>query len=245
MSKKFEDASISTAFKKDKARQQAALEDLRKCRTPADFMAFGGRWLGVGSVQIPFEIEGVVTALRAEKTPVVCEIGTYHGGTNLLLSQALSGVETMIGVDLFIVHKPHLKLFMRPEQTLHFVEGSSYSAGTVQKVEKVLNGKLIDVLFIDGDHNYEGVKKDFLMYRHLVRENGKILFHDIVQDHKIRYGRETDHWAGGVPILWQELKRFYPHQEFVEDPEQDGLGIGMLTYSPAVKLPDTFTALNK
>ena len=37
-----------------------------------------------------------------------------------------------------------------------------------------------DFLFIDGDHTVEGVTKDFLLYRPLVRKGGVIAFHDIL-----------------------------------------------------------------
>ena len=36
----------------------------------------------------------------------------------------------------------------------------------------------IDFLFIDGDHSYEGVKKDFDLYSTILSENGIILIHD-------------------------------------------------------------------
>lgn len=36
----------------------------------------------------------------------------------------------------------------------------------------------IDFLFIDGDHSYEGVKKDFELYSTLVNDNGIIVIHD-------------------------------------------------------------------
>jgi len=36
----------------------------------------------------------------------------------------------------------------------------------------------IDLLFIDGDHSYEGVKKDFDLYSKLLKPNGLILIHD-------------------------------------------------------------------
>lgn len=36
----------------------------------------------------------------------------------------------------------------------------------------------IDLLFIDGDHSYEGVKKDFELYSKLLNPNGLILIHD-------------------------------------------------------------------
>jgi predicted O-methyltransferase YrrM len=37
---------------------------------------------------------------------------------------------------------------------------------------------VIDVLFIDGDHSYEGVKKDFELYSTLLSDKGIIIIHD-------------------------------------------------------------------
>ena len=42
----------------------------------------------------------------------------------------------------------------------------------------VLQDIKIDVLFIDGDHSYEGVKKDFELYSNILSENGIIIIHD-------------------------------------------------------------------
>jgi len=36
----------------------------------------------------------------------------------------------------------------------------------------------IDVLFIDGDHSYEGVKQDFELYSQILSDNGIIFIHD-------------------------------------------------------------------
>jgi hypothetical protein len=36
----------------------------------------------------------------------------------------------------------------------------------------------IDVLFIDGDHSYEGVKTDFELYSKIMSDNGTIIIHD-------------------------------------------------------------------
>jgi len=53
-----------------------------------------------------------------------------------------------------------------------------------------------DLLLIDGDHSYEGVKKDFEMYVPLVKERGLILMHDICNVNE------------GVKDFWREIK--YP-----------------------------------
>ncbi|MCS7366302.1 MAG: class I SAM-dependent methyltransferase [archaeon YNP-WB-062] len=67
----------------------------------------------------------------------------------------------------------------------------------------------MDFLFIDGDHTYEGVKKDFEMYSPLVRGGGIIAFHDIVQ-HPPETGCE-------VSGFWNEIKLRYKYREIVED----------------------------
>jgi hypothetical protein len=84
--------------------------------------------------------------------------------------------------------------------------------------------------FIDGDHTYEGVSKDFSLFSPLVRKGGRIIFHDIVPDFRHRYGTETRAVTGGVPEFWKELKLLHPHEEIIEDPDQDGYGIGVINW---------------
>jgi predicted O-methyltransferase YrrM len=43
---------------------------------------------------------------------------------------------------------------------------------------EALKGQLFDVLVIDGDHSYAGVKTDFDLYGSLVRRGGFIIFDD-------------------------------------------------------------------
>ena len=113
---------------------------------------------------------------------------------------------------------------------LTILEGSSRDLK--DQLEDALQGRPIDLLFIDGDHSYEGAKADLLGYRELVRPGGLIAFHDIVPDS----GQGTGD-SGGVPILWREIKdRFAHHWEFVRDWEQDGMGIGVIEHSPDLAL---------
>jgi hypothetical protein len=113
------------------------------------------------------------------------------------------------------------------------LDGSSYAPETVGKVGRILAGRQLDVLFIDGDHRYEGVKSDLLRYRQFVREGGYILFHDIMPDQNDGWI-----WSGGVPTLWNEIKGLFPSQEFVDDPLQKGCGIGLIRHSGDVVIPE-------
>ena len=57
-----------------------------------------------------------------------------------------------------------------------------------------------DLIFIDGDHSYDGVRRDFELYQELLSPRGYIVFHDIDPDHIFRDG------AGGqVYKFWQDL----------------------------------------
>ncbi|MEO1241795.1 MAG: class I SAM-dependent methyltransferase [Pseudomonadota bacterium] len=54
------------------------------------------------------------------------------------------------------------------------ISGFSHDPAIVSQLE----GREFDLLLIDGDHSYEGVKKDYELYAPMVREGGIILFDD-------------------------------------------------------------------
>ena len=85
---------------------------------------------------------------------------------------------------------------------------------------KILNGESLDYLFLDGDHSYEGVRRDFEMYAPLVRSGGLIALHDIAMHHR---DAECQ-----VDKFWSEIKNEYRHEEIVEDPRQGWAGLGIL-----------------
>jgi predicted O-methyltransferase YrrM len=51
---------------------------------------------------------------------------------------------------------------------------------STEVVDNVSNHtKELDVLFIDGDHSYEGAKGDWEAYKHFLKEGSVVIFHDI------------------------------------------------------------------
>jgi predicted O-methyltransferase YrrM len=90
----------------------------------------------------------------------------------------------------------------------------------LKEVERILGGEKVDFLFVDGDHTYEGVKRDFEMYSPLVRKGGIIAFHDICL-----HPPET---RCEVSKFWNEIKHGYKYVEIVEDWSQKWAGIGVL-----------------
>jgi len=214
-------------------RRRGALREIHSCTTIDDYFDFATKHFG--HLQLKKEIVDFLY-FAAEYAPVrICEVGLSVGGTNVMLTHALSSVRLVIGVDLRVLNRSQLRYFADPSCSQVLIDGPSCSERTLGTIEHSLGSEKLDLLFIDADHSYAGVKQDFLSYRHFVRDGGIIAFHDIVPDH-----RSFSAAAGcDVYLFWRKLKPFYQvTQEFVADYEQDGRGIGALLYDSKVNLPD-------
>ncbi len=184
----------------------------------------------------PLQKRSEFTALMARtaalRPRVVVEIGSYAGGTAFLLSRVAAPDATLVLVDdqYSAARQDALRKLGMPGQRIVCLKADSHHAATVERVREAAGGTPIDVLFIDGDHRYDGVAADFGQYSPLVRPGGLIAFHDIVLDSAQREGSATGMGdAGGVPRFWREVMQEHPDaEEIVENPTQDGCGIGVL-----------------
>lgn len=158
----------------------------------------------------------------------ILEIGAGRGGSSQFLTRVGGAGSLFISIDLFPEAAEYVALAKRyPGQEFHFLLADSHDPATFRRVGELLDGRKLDLLLIDGDHTYDGVKADFERYRELCGERGVIALHDIVPDHAA-HGVDTDHRSGEVYRFWRELRAEHPHREFVEDPEQNGFGLGVL-----------------
>lgn len=89
-----------------------------------------------------------------------------------------------------------------------------------EEARQRLNSQAVDFLFLDGDHSYDGVRRDFADYVDLVRPGGIVALHDI---HPHSRG-----WGGEVPKFWNEIRERYRQTELIANPTQDGYGIGVI-----------------
>jgi predicted O-methyltransferase YrrM len=194
--------------------------------------SFRSLGISIRPSQIRYEIRQLLEVLRRVDPRYVLEIGTAGGGTLFLLCRVACDDATIISIDLPDGYPdyrvPLYMSFGKPGQRIFLVREDSHNYETLVRVKHILGGELLDFLFIDGDHTYEGVKKDFEMYGPLVRRGGFIAFHDIVPDYYTRYGVKTASYTGGVPRFWNEIRESYDYIEIVEDWGQDGYGIGVI-----------------
>ena len=184
--------------------------------------------------QIRSEVTQLLEVVARIRPRRVLEIGSQGGGNLFLLSKVAAPDARILSIDLNFspVQMAAYPSLAAPTQRLTCFKGDSSSPEMLARVKEWLGGDQLDFLFIDGDHSLAGVTADYRTYAPLVATGGVIAFHDIVPDYTTRHGRKTIAVAGDVPIFWNQLKAQYPeHQEFVADPEQDGAGIGLTTWS--------------
>ena len=181
--------------------------------------------------QKKFEITKLLQLLRERQPRVVGEIGGRIGGSLALFAQVAAPDARILSIDL--EYKPGQKealgALARAAQKITCVAADSHAPKTRAMVEDWLSGEQFDFLLIDGDHSLSGVTSDHLMYSPLVRQGGVIAFHDIVPDSRTRHGIVTASDVGQVPAFWRSLKEEgLTIDEFVEDWNQDGFGIGVV-----------------
>lgn len=175
------------------------------------------------------EIEALYSFLEKEKPKNVLEIGTQFGGTFYLWCKLATGKKISIdlvggdygGVGKLEVDERNVNFrakWFPNDNTINFVEGNSNDPAILKQALDILNGEPIDFLFIDGDHSYEGVKRDFEIYSQFVKKGGYVAFHDVNIIKNC-----------GVDKFWNELEgekiEFNDHTSWVGGPPMGGIGV--------------------
>lgn len=117
--------------------------------------------------------------------PVALEIGSYIGASSCFLANSLTKqngklycIDTWQNDSMTEGEKDTYKEFKkntaRYEKVIIPLRGYSYNV--VKEFENY--NKKIDILFIDGDHSYEGCKTDWQLYSSYLNKNAVIIFHD-------------------------------------------------------------------
>jgi predicted O-methyltransferase YrrM len=184
----------------------------------------------VFAMQRPGEIAGLLDLVRELRPRVVVEIGTAAGGTLFLLTRVAAPDALVVSLDLpggafgggyHPWRAPLYRSFARDRQRIVLLRGDSHAPRTRTRLLAALDAMPIDLLFIDGDHRYAGVKADFAAYARLVRPGGLVVFHDIVADPR---QPEME-----VARFWNEISARLPSHELVEQRGQQGYGLGVIT----------------
>ena len=177
-------------------------------------------WFSIAPTQNKGEFLSLLKIVQGLEPRRILEIGTGTGGTLFMFARMANPDSSLVSIDLpssYGAWKVPLYLsFAESGQTIHAVRADSHESRTVGKVRSYLKGNHLDFLFIDGDHSYAGVSRDFDLYSPFVRQRGVVALHDIALS------------VFDVPRFWTELKNEYQTVEFIDEGKQYRFGIGIL-----------------
>lgn len=178
-----------------------------------------------GAVQKITELSPLISLLKKRRLRTVVEIGTAKGGTLYAWCRIAEPDATIISIDLpggpfgggySIRDMKRFRRYGRKNQMLHFLRKDSQKKETRDQVTRIIKGRKLDFLFIDGDHRYSGVKRDWKLYSPLVKRNGLIVFHDILFHPKVRACR--------VDRLWSQIRKNHKRREILDKDDDRGWG---------------------
>ena len=188
-----------------------------------------GHYRSLTMHQNDYEIITLCERLQKLNPQNIIEIGTYNGGTFFLWAK-LFEIKKLLSIDKPGGHfgggynNKKIKFFncmkKNPKSNFYYLQKDSHKISTLEETYKIFGKHKVDFLFIDGDHTYDGVKKDYEMYSPLVRSGGLVAFHDIVE--------HTANKNCNVDKLWKEIKHKYNYSEIIESKDQSSFGIGVI-----------------
>jgi predicted O-methyltransferase YrrM len=136
------------------------------------------------------DVSGHVGYLREVAKGNILEIGVRGGGST---SAFLCGLEEHGGHLFSVDIEPSCgaKFDGHPQWTFINLDSVSAESLVTDKIlhhlgfadanEGMLKPRVLDVLFIDGDHTFGAVLSDLTMYSPLVKKGGLILMHDVCE----------------------------------------------------------------
>ena len=169
-----------------------------------------------GACQRYPELAGALEHVAALRPRLLLEIGVDSGGTLFCWRQ--------LGIETFAITLPVPGPQYVKTHGAELLWGDSHDSASYEWIWARTLGRhsprLLDVLFIDGDHSYEGARADFEDYEGLVRDGGIVLIHDVLHADLLP----------GVVKLWGELQQEFPGQcVTLPGDETEPAGFGVLT----------------
>jgi predicted O-methyltransferase YrrM len=138
---------------------------------------------GVASLQIDEAALLYRLARDVDRGPIA-EIGRFKGGSTMVLASALPAGIELWSYDFHVALRPDMPGDELDAELRRALE----RYGLLEKVHLLVADSRtadpppgeLELLFIDGDHSYEGAKSDFARWSEFVRAGGHVLLHDAV-----------------------------------------------------------------
>jgi predicted O-methyltransferase YrrM len=150
-----------------------------------DFL-FTSSQLNHGIASLRFDEAALLfRTVRSLGEATIVELGRFKGGSTFLMAVAMAPGSELWSYDLHLeppagTTGPELDRELTAALERYELRGVHVLVGDTRTVDPP--ARSLDLVFIDADHRYEGVRADFERWSALVRPGGHVLFHDAVND---------------------------------------------------------------
>ena len=158
--------------------------------------------------------------VKRKKISNFLEIGFNSGILNTILNKSFK-FEQIVAIDTFTSEISSTDLLANlKRKNLVLVCGSSNKKENLQTIKKF---QPYDLIFVDGSHEYNDVKKDLNNYSKMLSDDGILVVHDI---HSLEFP--------GINKAWNEFKRQnnFSYKEFVNKKYFYVCGVGLAIKKP-------------
>jgi len=162
--------------------------------------------------------------IKKYKPRVIVELGVHYGDSYFTFCQAceelelktqLFGIDHWQGDEQTGFYEDEVFEAVSSYNEEFYSEQSTLLRMDFEEALQRFEDGAIDLLHIDGNHEYESVKKDFETWLPKLQKGGLILIHDILVERQ-------DY---GVKQFWEEIAK-----EYSTEKHQEGFGLGIIKY---------------
>ena len=158
--------------------------------------------------------------VRSKPTARIVEIGRFYGGSAFLFAVASDDESRVTSIDIAPQNDALLQTALKKSGLAHKVKlivGNS--AATEARAD------FYDLIFVDGDHSYEGVVKDYEHWKKAIKSGGCLALHNAAAARA-----HAEAMAGPVRLVGEIAVR--DAQYFKREPDVGSLAIFTRTQKP-------------
>ena len=167
---------------------------------------------GAASRECPPYYALLAGLVRVTGARTVVELGTHYGGATLAMARGFQdpAAGRIVTLDVTAMPNPHLESLAAVRR----VQGDVFSADTLGRTLRALEGRAVDLMFLDIVHGYHQTKRALGLYANRLQPE-LIALDDVDLN-------------GGMRLLWRELRAAWPAIDPTALVEREAAGFGLL-----------------
>lgn len=154
----------------------------------------------INGLETEFELQTIFDQVSKLKPKVAVEIGCLFGLSSAVIAEAMDGSGKLTCIDNFAVQgsdtRPFFVSKVMPKYSITLMEMDSTKAA-----HEFFDA--IDFLFVDGDHQDDGIQRDLKHWLPKMIPGGLVAFHDYFNEDFPSIRRRVEEYTSGFEMVAQ------------------------------------------